>query len=148
MDSQPIRHEAARRKPVAEAPTRRGLPRILVVEDDPHMVAIVERVVRSLSPAIRVDHAPDVAGAREQIHIHDYALVLSDYQLDGSASGLALRAWCRDRGVEAPFVMMSAFAIRDELEATPGSRCPFLPKPFSLAKLRTFIERTVSPEAL
>lgn len=112
--------------------------RMLVVEDDPDLRDVFEYVGAAVDPDLVLDWAENVPDAVRHMERERYDVVVSDYLLDESGSGLTLRHWCDSHRPRTRFAMMSAFPIGD---VTSGSDLPtpFLPKPFTVAQLRRFL---------
>jgi DNA-binding NtrC family response regulator len=114
--------------------------RILVVEDDIDLRTPIERVARSIDRDLQVDWASNVAGAFRLFERSGYDLVLADYVLESGPTGLVLQSWVAERHPRTRFAMMSAYLMRDDLRSAIGGSFPFLPKPFTVADCRSFIE--------
>lgn len=113
--------------------------RILVVEDDPGVRAVVERGLRLAGhvPTMTVD----IAGGREVWATHSFDLVLLDVMLpDGD--GLTLLAERRRAGDQTPTLLLTA---REESElhqrADAAGATDYLAKPFAYADLLALVDR-------
>lgn len=113
--------------------------RVLVVEDDPGVRAVLERGLRLAG------HVPtmtsDLAGGRAAWGAQDFDLVLLDVMLpDGQ--GLTLLAERRDAGDVTPALLLTA---REESElhqrAVAAGATDYLAKPFAYADLLAHVER-------
>jgi DNA-binding NtrC family response regulator len=113
--------------------------RVLVVEDDCDLQAILELAIGSVAPDLGVDWAENVPDAITQLNesTKSYRLVLSDFLLDSRASGFDLRNWCTVHRPDLRFAMMSAYPVG--MEAVDIANCRFLPKPFTIIGLRRFL---------
>ena len=114
------------------------LQRLLVVEDDLDMRPFFDRIVGSVATNVLLDWADSVRDAIQRLNRERYDLVVSDFLLDGSGSGLTLKNWCDYNYPRTRFTMMSAFPIADALAADDPPDA-FLRKPFTLAQLRRFL---------
>jgi DNA-binding NtrC family response regulator len=122
------------------APTSSTRKRLLVVEDDADLVAVLERIASSIDADIVMDWAPDVEVAERQMHERRYDVVLADFLLESERTGFALRSRCERLQPHAAFAMMSSMPLD-----VPGEDpCPFLRKPFTVAECREFL-RTMLP---
>lgn len=114
-------------------------PRAIVIDDDEDLRPIFERALRAVDPDIRVDWAVSVSEAVELLRRNDYDFVVADYML-GDGTGLLVKRWIDLRRPGKPFGMISAYSVRAESGRVAGRSVPFLPKPFSRAELRSFLE--------
>ena len=110
--------------------------RILVVEDDPH-------IVRAIAPALSVsgfspDHSRTLADARERIASEGWDAAVVDLGLpDGD--GYQLAELLRSKGT--PFVIITARTDPEEERRTlDAGAAGFLRKPFSSADLVRLLE--------
>ncbi|MGH2383049.1 MAG: response regulator transcription factor [Candidatus Limnocylindria bacterium] len=113
--------------------------RILVVEDDPRVRAVLERGLAMAGHEITLTE--DLAGGRAAWAESTFDLVLLDVMLpDGD--GIALLAERRDAGDETPTVLLTA---REESElhqrAVAAGATDYLAKPFAYADLLARVER-------
>jgi len=107
--------------------------RILVVEDEPKMAALVRRGL------IEQGHAADVAGRGEDAvwmaEAHAYDAIVLDVMLPGMSGYDACRR-LRGAGVWAPVLMLTARdAVEDRVAGLDAGADDYLTKPFSLAEL-------------
>ena len=107
--------------------------RILVVEDEPKMAALVRRGL------IEEGHAADVAGRGEDAvwmaEAHAYDAIVLDVMLPGMSGYDACRR-LRGAGVWAPVLMLTARdAVEDRVAGLDAGADDYLTKPFSLAEL-------------
>jgi two-component system OmpR family response regulator len=120
-----------------------GEMRILVVEDEPKMAALVRRGL------IEEGHAADVAGRGEDAvwmaEAHAYDAIVLDVMLPGMSGYDACRR-LRSAGVWTPVLMLTARdAVEDRVAGLDAGADDYLTKPFSLvelfARLRALIRR-------
>jgi CheY-like chemotaxis protein len=110
---------------------------ILVVDDDPSILAVVREVLDF--EGYRVETAPNGAAALAAVDSAHPSLVLLDMRmpvLDGWGFARALRA----RGVQLPIVVMTAAQDAGRWAAEIGA-AGYLAKPFELPDLLAVIER-------
>ncbi len=116
--------------------------RVLVVDDDPAMCAMLEARLgnRSLDVTTRTTSA----GALELVNREDFDALVTDINMKGS-TGLDL---CR-RVVESrptlPVILITAFGTMEmAIQAIRAGAYDFLPKPFEIDQLVVAIERGVT----
>jgi two-component system OmpR family response regulator len=107
--------------------------RILLVEDEPKMAALVRRGL------IEEGHAADVAGRGEDAiwmaEAHPYDAIVLDVMLPGM-SGYDACSALRSAGVWTPVLMLTARdAVEDRVAGLDAGADDYLTKPFSLAEL-------------
>jgi two-component system, OmpR family, response regulator len=117
--------------------------RILVVEDEPKMRALLRRALAEEGYA--VDVAADGGRALELATAAVFDVVVLDVMLPG-LDGFEVCAHLRRRGVWAPVLMLTARdAVGDRVRGLDGGADDYLTKPFSLeellARLRALIRR-------
>jgi two-component system OmpR family response regulator len=117
--------------------------RVLVVEDEPKMAALIARGLREEG------HAADIAGAGEDaiwmVEAAPYDAVVLDVMLPG-IDGFATVRRLRERDVWVPVLMLTARdAIEDRVGGLDSGADDYLTKPFSfaelLARLRAIVRR-------
>jgi DNA-binding NtrC family response regulator len=121
-----------------EGRTDELVKRILVIEDDLDMWPMIERAVRNLGNEVQLELVSDYTDAADSLRSDArYAVVLTDYLLADSVSGLHLRALCQEFQPKAAFAMMSAMPVRvPDLQ----SRL-FLRKPYTISECERFLAR-------
>src|SRR5467141_1701034 len=117
--------------------------RVLLVEDDPKMAALVRRGLTENGTAI--DIAPKGEDALWMTRAHDYDAIVLDVMLPG-LDGFETCATLRAQGVWAPVLMLTARdAIEDRVSGLDAGADDYLTKPFSfaelLARLRALVRR-------
>ncbi len=130
-------HEAPRRRFV-EPPVDRSR-RLLVVEDDIDLETLIAHVVQRIDPRIELDWATSVSRAHELLGQYEYDLVVADYALTGSWTGLFLRHLCAHKYPWLPFVIMSGMPTQHYLAIAGDDPCPFLHKPFTVSECHDFL---------
>jgi CheY-like chemotaxis protein len=111
-------------------------PALLIVDDDPAMIATLSVLLRERYPTLIAAHS--VAEAQSALERHDnFDLIISDYNLpDGTGADVYYIA--EKQPVPSPFLMISG--SRPDLAHL---ECAFLPKPFSPAELRRAVARVL-----
>lgn len=118
--------------------------RVLVVEDNPQVARIVQRILeRSGSQAELV---ADVASARELLHSteHDFDILVSDLILPGE-SGRSIIEWVRQNRPDVGIIAMSGYS-QDSAEIGQFLRpdLEFLQKPFTPDELLETLHRVLA----
>jgi DNA-binding response OmpR family regulator len=117
--------------------------RVLLVEDEPEMATAISAALRKYDMV--VDHVSTLAEAAEAMNPAVHGAVLLDRQLpDGD--GLSLIPLLRDRGVDAPVIVLTAHGdLADRIAGLDTGADDYLPKPFAveelLARLRAVLRR-------
>jgi two-component system OmpR family response regulator len=115
--------------------------KVLVVEDDPKMAALVRRGLTANGNA--TDIAPDGEEALWMARAHAYDAIVLDVMLPGR-DGFATCAALREAGVWAPVLMLTARdAVVDRVAGLDAGADDYLTKPFSLAELRARLRALV-----
>ena len=117
--------------------------RVLIVEDEPKMAALVRRGL------VEEGHAADVAARGEDAvwmaEAHPYDAIVLDVMLPG-LSGFDTCRQLRNAGVWTPVLMLTARdAVEDRVSGLDAGADDYLGKPFSLAevlaRLRALVRR-------
>jgi len=112
-------------------------PRILIVEDDVEMWKLIERAVHAANPDVEIHWAADAESARLALRSYAFDAVLADFMLEDSSNGWTILSESRRLQPGARVAMASALPLRP-----PGSEgCPFLQKPFDVARCADFVTR-------
>ena len=133
------------------APTARQVPdpaerRVLVVDDEPSVLAVTARILRDAGYV-----AVEAPSAREALRLLEQSdppisLVITDVvmpETDGRVLGLLIAE--RHRGL--PVAYMSAYAADDVLHrGSPGPNLPFLRKPFSAEALVALVHQLLAAQ--
>jgi two-component system OmpR family response regulator len=115
--------------------------RLLLVEDDAKMAALVRRGLTENGTAI--DIAAKGEDALWLARAHDYDAIVLDVMLPG-LDGFATCATLRARGIWAPVLMLTARdAVEDRVAGLDAGADDYLIKPFSLAELRARLRALV-----
>jgi two-component system response regulator QseB len=118
-------------------------PRLLLVEDEPQLAAMLARLFDEEGYA--VDHAADGQAGLHRALTQPYAVVVLDRGLP-AIDGLDLLNRLRRRGVTAPVLILSAQStVRDRVAGLDAGAEDYLGKPFEvdelLARLRALLRR-------
>jgi two-component system cell cycle sensor histidine kinase/response regulator CckA len=109
-------------------------PRVLVVDDEPFVVKIAQRVLERDGIEVLTAATGEEALAVMTAH-RDISLILLDSSLPDVNAELMLELM-RDRGFSTPVLLSSGFGA----DSLPNSKqfanvCGFLPKPYPVAQL-------------
>jgi two-component system OmpR family response regulator len=120
--------------------------RVLVVEDDVKMAALLQRGLREEGHA--VDVARTGTDAVWMGEAAEYDAIVLDLMLPGLDGAAVCRRW-RERGVWAPVLMLTARdAVEDRVAGLDAGADDYLSKPFAfaelLARLRALARRGVA----
>ncbi|MFN9797937.1 MAG: response regulator transcription factor [Gemmatimonas sp.] len=121
--------------------------RVLVVEDDPRLSALIARGLREETYA--VDVCSDGTSAITQAMVNSYDAIVLDVMLPGT-DGFGVVQALRARQVHTPVLMLTARdAVSDRIAGLDAGADDYLVKPFDfgelLARLRALLRR---PEAV
>ena len=107
--------------------------RVLIVEDEPKMAALVRRaLVEEGHPADVVPRGEDAVWLAA---LHPYDAIVLDVMLPG-LSGFETCRRLRNGGIWTPVLMLTARdAVEDRVAGLDAGADDYLPKPFSLAEL-------------
>jgi cyclic di-GMP phosphodiesterase len=116
------------------------LPKILIVDDDPSILALLKLALRNL--ASRITEARSAPAALEAIESGDHDIALVDIYMPG-CSGLELLATARQSQWDMGFILITG-EVRVELvmEALRLGASDFLVKPFTFQELADAMDRT------
>jgi two-component system OmpR family response regulator len=105
--------------------------RVLVVEDDADMAAIICDFLAA-NGGVRADHAQDATAALDICQRRTYDLLIVDHRIRGM-DGIELLATIRRSRCNTPAIMISGDpAVADSVEAGGTA---FLAKPFQMSRL-------------
>lgn len=107
--------------------------RLLIVEDDARLAAVLAKGLRKLGAA--VDTASDGDAALEKALTHDYDVIVLDRNLPGRSGDEVCRALRRDRRRAGVVMLTAAGTVEDRVEGLRIGADDYLPKPFAFAEL-------------
>ena len=124
---------------------------MLIVDDDDRIRSLLkEYLTRS---GFRVTAAPDAAGARRQLAVVDFDLLILDVMMPGE-DGFSLMRWLRAGGPAraTPVLMLTARdGTSDRIEGLSLGADDYLPKPFEpqelLLRIEAILRRAGAPAA-
>lgn len=132
------------------AKTRKHGKKVLIVEDDLFLAAIVGRAVYDINADSDIDWATSLEQALgkviqgiDQIGESPYELVIADIMLEGRGTGLDLwKVFCRTYP-QVPVMVISSLTKNEVISAVGAesqSNLNYLKKPFSMGDLKTNIK--------
>ena len=130
--------DADRRQPAVE---KNGIGRLLVVEDDETVRAMVVRVLEQVG--YQVETSIDGLSALEKIGAADYDLIICDVRMPG-LSGIDLYKRLTSEESEAPgrFLFITGDTISAEtIGFIEANRIPYLGKPFEIRELLEAVQQ-------
>jgi DNA-binding NtrC family response regulator len=133
-----------------ETTNRKHSRKVLIVEDDLFLAAIVGRAVYDINADSEIDWATSLEQAMGKViqsidHIGQspYELVIADIMLEGRGTGLDLwKVFCKTYP-NVPVVVMSSLSekdVKDAIGVDAQTHFNFLKKPFSMGDLKTNIK--------
>ena len=121
--------------PAPEVAIRRGMPRILVVDDEETILDLSVDILESRG--YEVDTASTGEIAREKIASNSYDLVIADIRMPGMLSGIDLFHWAKRHmpGLEEKIVFATGdIAADDTQKFLSETKRPCLSKPFEMSE--------------
>ena len=118
--------------------------RILIIEDEEKLRRVMELQLRTAGFDLE-----QAGNAEDGLKLADSAdLIITDLRLPGM-DGLQLLSNLRERGLQTPIVVMTAFgSIETAVEAMKAGAVDFLPKPFSLDHLMAVVGKALELRTL
>ncbi|MEJ5377229.1 MAG: sigma-54 dependent transcriptional regulator [bacterium] len=116
--------------------------RVLVVEDDPHMMNGLMATLNKEGHELK--GARDVSEAMEELARNTYHLVLTDLKLPGG-SGMQVLEEVKRRSELTPVIVITAYGtVEKAVEAMKAGAVDFIQKPFSPEELRAAVRRSLN----
>jgi EAL domain-containing protein (putative c-di-GMP-specific phosphodiesterase class I)/CheY-like chemotaxis protein len=114
-------------------------PRVLVVDDEPPILRIVDRVLTARGCDTTCCH--DGLDAAKRLDLSDFDVVISDISMPGM-SGIELLRKVREHDLDVPVILMTgAPAIGTAVKAVEFGAFRYLTKPFDLDELGQVVSR-------
>ncbi len=121
------------------------VPRVLIVDDDPEMRALLLDVLKG--EGFETTEAKDGAEAVLALRAKRFDIILMDKNMPGP-SGLDLLPGLRRVCPNSPIIMMTAFGdVPSYMEAMEKGAVEFLFKPFRMEELKVAIAKALAPNA-
>ncbi len=122
-------------------------PRILVVDDEPEIRALVRDILEDEGYDVAI--AENAETARKAWQARKPDLILLDIWMPDTDGISLLKEWLESRQDSCPVIMMSGHGtVETAVEATRLGAYDFLEKPLSLAKLLLTVERALDANRL
>ena len=105
---------------------------ILIVEDEPDFQEVVQLLLEPFSQNLKFTLSASAEEAALHIIKNRYDLILSDYILTGTSTGLYFWELCQKKCPKTPFIMISGFPVQKFINNAHGLKnipC-FISKPF------------------
>ncbi len=114
--------------------------RILIVDDDRIVASLMKAGIDEMEQDFLVDKTSQSQEAVTLIEQHDYALVMTDYQMPGM-NGVELANKVREISPQTHIIMLTALSAREKKDLIPeGTVDGILEKPTSIVCLWATIE--------
>jgi two-component system, response regulator, stage 0 sporulation protein F len=125
--------------------SRPARPAIVVVEDQPELLNLLQRVLRDLTDAYDIITVSDPAAALEQIKRRDVPLVITDYHMPGM-TGMELLMTIKVIAPQTQVILLTAYAspLLEQRALAAGAEA-FVAKPFSLDGLEQLVRAALRP---
>lgn len=128
-------------KPVMP-PAANPKPRVFVLDDDPEMGRLVEKVLARRDYAVTTAVSPQEA--LEELLTGYYDLLITDLRMPG-LDGLSLLRICLEAVPRMKVVVMSAYGdLEDYRAALAAGAFGYLPKPLSIGDLTQITDRALA----
>lgn len=116
-----------------------GPLRVLVVDDDPELLRLLEPSIRAVDPEASVDWSPALGQAAFHLGLGHYDVVLVDWRLGAGQSGIEIEPLMERYQPEARFAVMTGASRSEFLSVHDHADWPFLAKPFTRDEGRDFL---------
>jgi CheY-like chemotaxis protein len=122
------------------------MSKVLIIDDEPGILSLGQRIISRMGHDVTCAADSDVALAR--IAEADYQLILSDFNLPGTVSGVELARTLRERQPGSYIVIITGLADQARVaELAQAGVQHVLRKPFEVNELRRLVEQLLpSPE--
>lgn len=121
--------------------------KILIVEDEASSTTILEKILRSVDPNLEYIWVSSAEDAIEVLKRNEIDLMIVDYNLEGTSTGLDLWFVSRQLFPTIPFVMVSGLGVDRMLKAIGAEGlCPtYISKPLNINRTREILKEFLSP---
>ncbi|MDT2019911.1 response regulator [Methylocella sp. CPCC 101449] len=121
---------------------------ILIVDDYATMLKIVRSLLRQLGYE-NVDDAPNGAAALEMVTTKQYALVISDWNMEPMTGyDLLIKMRQSEANADTPFIMVTAESkVENIVAARKAGVSNYLVKPFNAVTLKAKIDQVFGKQA-
>jgi two-component system response regulator GlrR len=126
------------------------MPLIAVIDDDPHLVQLLKAILKKEGHEVEGFHDGSSFLEHLDLPFQSYDLVLSDFRLP-DIDGLALFQQSRRKGLQSPFLIMTAYGNFDvAVQALKAGVADYLIKPLKrellVRKVASYMERKALEE--
>ena len=119
-------------------------PAIVLVEDEPDILIILQRLLRHAATAYEIISVPDPTQALDQIVGRSVALLITDYNMPGM-NGLQLTAMVKQQSPGTRVALITAYATPEmEQQARAAGADYYLTKPFDLDHLEQVVRASLA----
>ncbi len=116
--------------------------RILAVDDEPHMLLLLERIVISKTPH-SIATTSNSLEVPDLLNKGEYDIIISDLKMPG-LDGLDILRLVKERDRDEQVIIITAFGIMETaMEALSLGVCSYILKPFRKEQIIASIERTM-----
>jgi len=123
-------------------------PHVLIVDDDPALLAALPEALRLRMAGVTVDTADSGAAALDRIAARDYEVIVIDVKMPGM-DGLALLAEIRARRPDTPVLMITGHGEHAlAIQALRGGAYDFIQKPIDRDHFVAALSRAMRAHAL
>ena len=118
--------------------------RILIVDDDPDHLRLLEHSIERYCAECEVISAADGHAALKQLGVQPFDLILTDYQMPGM-NGLELATAAHRTSPGTPIVLVTAHRSGAWLHKSAQSLdlVGYLQKPYTMAHIRELLDRSL-----
>ena len=114
--------------------------KVLIIEDDPTFQTILTNLLQSIESSIEIEFTTDAESTYSRLEKNTYSLVIADYFLNGTATGLDIWNFWNTQGNQNPFLIISGLEhpVFSE-KAGNNPRPPYLQKPLDFGEARKLL---------
>ena len=119
--------------------------RTLVAEDDFFMRPLLTRILYAVDQGMDITWVSSLEDSKIALQKTNYDLVIADYLLEGSGTGLDLWDYCRACHPKLPVLIISGTSL-DTIKKSAGcenAKINYLNKPFRAEQCHYWIERLI-----
>src|SRR6266702_8671411 len=126
---------------MSRRPRERGQPKVLVIDDEPDLLELLERTLSRMG--LDTTRAQSVSEAKGLLDSHNFDLCLTDMRLpDGE--GLAVVEHITANGLDVPVAVITAFgSAENAVAALKAGAFDYLAKPVALEQLRALVKQAL-----
>ena len=144
MNIEYVRTSGIKASPITDATiTEAHLPRVLIVDDDPMTVSILKKISTEAFKQACFFSAASVQDANLILNQYHMDYIISDYYLEGKATGLDLWYVASEISPWSNFLIISVMAFDQYLDLVSGISYPptYIGKPFSKKEIKRFFNQ-------